>query len=378
MKNPRPGDEVHSRRKFVRNMTLGAAYLGSAAASDLAAEVAELTKAGAHVPGVAIMGLGLYATGEIAPAFRHTRACRLAGVITGSREKGESWSREHGFPSKNVWSYETMHQIAENKDIDIVYVITPNGLHAEHVIAMAQAGKHVICEKPMANTVAECDAMLAACRKANTKLSVGYRLHYEPRHAELERLARDRDFGILNTLSGEHSWTFRRRAWRIEKPLSGGGPLMDVGIYVIQAACRAALSQPHAVTARELPKTRPELFDSVEESIEWTMEFPGDVTCRAASSYSRDAAFFRAEGDKGWIHMDPAYAYRGIKVSTSQGTPNYPEVPQQALQMDHFAAEALTGRESPVSGQMGRDHMRIIESIYQSAADGGRRVQIKP
>jgi glucose-fructose oxidoreductase len=378
MKNPIPGDDAsHSRRKFVRDMTLGAAYLGTGAASDFAAEVAELTKGGARLPGVALMGLGLYARGEIAPAFRHTRHCRFAGVITGSRAKGEKWSREHGFPEGNVWGYDTMHQIADSKDVDIVYVITPNGLHAEHVIAMAEAGKHVICEKPMASTVAECDAMLAACKKANVKLSIGYRLHYEPKHMELDRLARDKDFGTLDTLSGEHSWTFRERAWRIEKPLSGGGPLMDVGVYVIQAACRAALSQPLAVTARELPKTNPALFNSVEEAIEWTMEFPGGVTCKAASSYARDAAFFRAEGDKGWILLDPAYGYRGIKVSTSQGTPNYPEVPQQAIQMDHFAAEALTGRESPVSGQMGRDHMVIIESIYKSAADGGRRVQIE-
>jgi glucose-fructose oxidoreductase len=379
MKNPRPADESDpSRRKFIHNVTLGAAYLGTGAASQFAAEVAELTKGGERKPGIAIMGLGLYATGEIGPAFKHTRFCRMAGVITGSRDKGEKWSRDHGFPGKNIWSYDTMHQIADSKDVDIVYVVTPNGLHAEHVIAMAEAGKHVICEKPMASTVAECDAMLAACRKANVKLSIGYRLHYEPKHMELDRLARDKDFGTLDTLSGEHSWIFRERAWRIEKSLSGGGPLMDVGIYVIQAACRAALSQPIAITARELPKTNPTLFNSVEETIEWTMEFPGDVTCKASSSYARAAAFFRAEGDKGWILLDPAYGFRGIKLSTSQGSPNYPEVPQQALQMDHFAAEALTGRESPVSGQMGRDHMVIVESIYQSAADGGRRVEIKP
>jgi glucose-fructose oxidoreductase len=377
MKNPPNSDEVaHSRRRFVRNMTLGAAYLGTGAAAGLAAEVAEMTKDGEHKPGVAIMGLGLYARGEIGPALRKTKYCRFAGVITGSHGKGEKWSSEYGFPQKNIWSYDTMHQIADNRDVDIVYVITPNGLHAEHVIAMADAGKHVICEKPMASTVAECDAMLAACKKANVKLSIGYRLHYEPRHMELDRIARDKDFGTLDNLSGEHSWTFRERAWRIEKPLSGGGPLMDVGIYVIQAACRAALSQPVAITARELPKTKPELFNTVEEAIDWTMEFPGGVTCKASSSYARDAAFFRAEGDKGWILLDPAYGYRGIKVTTSQGTPNYPEVPQQAIQMDHFAAEALTGRESPVSGQMGRDHMVIIESIYKSAADGGRRVQI--
>jgi glucose-fructose oxidoreductase len=379
MKTPRPDHEADpSRRTFIRNMSLGAAYLGTGAAAGLAAEVADLTKGGEHKPGVAIMGLGLYARGEIGPALRKTKVCRFAGVITGSRDKGQKWSRDYGFPEGNIWNYDTMHQIADNKDVDIVYVVTPNGLHAEHVIRMAEAGKHVICEKPMASTVAECDAMLAACKKANVKLSIGYRLNYEPRHIELDRLARDKDFGKLDTLTGEHSWIFRDRAWRIEKSLSGGGPLMDVGIYVIQAACRAALAQPIAITARELPKTNPELFNTVEETIEWTMEFPDNVTCKASSSYARNNAFFRAEGSKGWILMDPAYAYRGIHLTTSRGAPELPEVPQQSLQMDHFAAEALTGRESPVSGSMGRDHMVIIEAIYKSAAEGGRRVEIAP
>jgi len=267
--------------------------------------------------------------------------------------------------------------MAGNPDIDIVYVVTPNGLHAEHVAKAAAAGKHVICEKPMANTVAECDAMMSACRKANVRLSIGYRLQFDPNHIELDRLAREKDFGTLTHLTGEHSWIFRERAWRVEKKLSGGGPLMDVGIYVIQAACRAAMAQPVAITARELPKERPELFNEVEETIGWTMEFPGGVTCQASSSYNRNNAFFRAEGDRGWIKLDPAYGYRGIQVATSRGALEYPQVHQQSLQMDDFTSCILTGRETPVSGSMGRDHMVIIEAIYRSAAEGGRRVEIQ-
>jgi glucose-fructose oxidoreductase len=369
-------EPVHSRRTFVRNMTLGAAYLGSGVAAGLAAEVAEATKGGEKKPGVALMGLGLYSRGELGPALLKTKVCRFAGVVTGSREKGEAWSSQYGFPAKNIWSYDTVHEIAGNPDIDIVYVVTPNGLHPEHVIKVAQAGKHVICEKPMANTAADCDAMISACRKADVRLSIGYRLHFDPYHIELDRLAREKDFGTLTQLSGEHSWTFGKRAWRIEKTLSGGGPMMDVGIYVVQASCRAALGQPVAVTARELPKTNPELFNEVEEAIEWTMEFPGGVTCQGSSSYARNNNFFRAEGSRGWIRLDPAYAYRGIQVQTSRGPLSYPEVPQQALQMDDFASCILTGREPPVSGSLGRDHMAIIDAVYKSAAEGGRRVEV--
>jgi glucose-fructose oxidoreductase len=357
-------------------MTQGADHSGSGAAAAVAAEVEEASRGGERKPGIVLMGLGLYSCGELGPALHRTKICRLAGVITGSREKGEAWSREFGFPERNVWSYDTMGAVAQNPDVDIVYVVTPNGLHPEHVIRMAEAGKHVICEKPMANTAADCEAMLAACSKANVRLSIGYRLHYDSYHIELDKLARDKDFGNLNTLSGEHSWIFKNRAWRIEKTLSGGGALMDVGIYVIQAACRAARGQPIAITATELPKTNPELFNEVEETLEWTMEFPGGVTCRAISSYARENAFFRAEGPRGWIQMDPAYAYRGIRVSTSRGVLSYPEVPQQALQMDDFASCILTGREPPVPGSMGRDHLKIIDAIYKSAGTAGRRVTI--
>jgi glucose-fructose oxidoreductase len=346
------------------------------AAEILSARVAEATRGGERRLGIVLMGLGLYSRGELGPALLKTKLCRLSGVITESREKGLAWSREYGFPEKNVWSYETMHQIADSPDVDIVFVVTPNGLHAEHTIAAARAGKHVICEKPMANTAAECEAMLAACAKANVRLSIGYRLQYDPYHIELDRLARDQDFGKLDRLSGEHSWTFSKRAWRIERALSGGGPLMDVGIYVIQAACRAAMALPIAVTARELPKTNPELFNEVEETIEWTMEFPGGVACTAASSYARNKAFFRAEGDRGWLQMDLAYAYRGIVASTSRGPLGYPEAPQQALQMDDFASCILAGTESPISGSMGRDHMVVIDAIYKSASEGGRRIPI--
>ena len=187
----------------------------------------------------------------------------------------------------------------------------------------------------------------------------------------------EKDFGALTRLSGEDSWRFTTRAWRIEKALSGGGPHMDVGIYVIQAACRAAMAQPVAITARELPKTRPELFNEVEEAIEWTMEFPGGVACRGSSSYSRNNNFFLAEGDKGWIRIEPAFGYGGLEVTTSRGPLSIPPVPQQSLQMDDFASCILTGRQTPVPGSMGRDHMAIIEAIYRSAADGGRRVLVQ-
>lgn len=326
--------------------------------------------------GVALAGLGNYSRGELAPALRKTRLCKFAGVVTGDPEKGAKWADEHGFPATSVYGYDTMDRLADNKDIDIVYVVTPNGLHARHAIAAAEAGKHVICEKPMANTVAECDAMLAACRANDVQLSVGYRLHFDPYHEVLRGLARTGRFGPFTRSEGNFAFRIGGRAWRVDRELAGGGPLMDIGIYIIQSAFMASRSRAVAVTARELPKTKPDLFDQVEEAIEWELEFADGSRARGRCSYNDGANRFRAEAAGGWFEMDPSFSYRGLSGKTSEGPLRFePEICQQALQMDDFARYILSGEPSPVSGEMGRRDMRVVEAIYQSAATG-KRVEI--
>lgn len=337
--------------------------------------------------GMALAGLGGYATGQLGPALKLTQHCKLAGVITGSKEKGQRWAKEFGFPEKNIYGYDTMARLADNPDIDIVYVVTPNALHPEHVISAAWARKHVICEKPMANSVSDCNAMLTACRVAGVKLSIGYRLQFEPNFVELKRLAREQDFGVLKKMNGGLAFPIRRRVWRVEKNMAGGGPLMDVGIYCVQAACMAALppgagqwggESTVAITAREHPKTRPEFFLDVEEGIDWTMEFANGAKAEFMTSYNQGMDRFRAEGDKGWIDFAPAFPYGGLKVTTSKGPLNLTVPPsQQAVQMDDFAQCVRDNRPTPVPGEMGRRDMVIIEAIYASAAQGGKRIEVK-
>lgn len=367
-----------SRREFIGRLSLGAASL--AVAARLRAAEAPRKKLG-----VALVGLGKYSTGQLGPALKVTQHCRLAGVVTGDPAKGAAWAKEHGFSEKNIYNYATMSRLADNPEIDIVYVVTPNGLHAEHVIAAAKTGKHIISEKPLGNTVADCDAMLAACRAAKVKFSVGYRLHFDPYHVEMMRLARDQDFGALTKLSGERSFVLAKGAWRADKKLAGGGPMMDLGIYIIQGACMAAhgfpapggglASAPIAVTAKENPKTKPAQFgDGVEESIDWTMEFSNGARLTASTNYVVPGVDrFRAEGAKGWIDFkEHAFTYRGSRVETSRdGRLNFgPFVNQQALQMDDFAQCIREGRESRVPGEMGRRDLVIIEAIYEAARTG--------
>jgi glucose-fructose oxidoreductase len=360
-----------SRRKFLGGVSAstGLLILGQPAAGQSSAR---------RKLGVALCGLGNYARGQLGPALKLTQNCELRGVITGSPEKGAAWAKEYGFPAKNIYHYDTMAQLAENLDIDIVYIVTPNALHAQHVIAAAGAKKHVICEKPMAVSVAECDAMLTACRASNVKLSMGYRLQFEPHYEELKRHARELDWGVFTRMSGGFSSVMKEPQWRAERKLAGGGPLMDLGIYPVQAACMAAGgAAPVAVTASERPKQRPEFFRDVEEAIDWTMEFAGGARGEFSSSYNDTLNKFRAEAAKGWTELDPAYSYSGLQAFTHAG-PLILAVPpsQQAVQMDDFARCVRDDLPTRVPGEMGRRDVVIIEAIYASAAQGGKRVEI--
>jgi glucose-fructose oxidoreductase len=323
-----------------------------------------------------LVGLGSYSTHQLGPALRETEHCRLAGVVTGDAAKGRRWAAEYGFPESSVYHYDTMDRMADNPDIDIVYVVTPNALHAEHSIKAALAGKHVTCEKPFTISVAEADEVIAVCRRQGVKLSLGYRLHFDPFHEVLRELARSQRFGRFAQQEGEFSFVMRGQQWRAEKALAGGGPLMDLGVYVIQEALMACAEVPPvAVTARSLPKERPDFFRDVEETLEWTMEFPNGETCAARTSYNGRGNRFLAEASGGWYRLDSAYGYGGLRGATSEGPLNFPRINQQAAQMDEFAWCVKEDRDSRVPGEMGRRDMVIVEAIYR-AMESGQRVAV--
>lgn len=362
-----------SRRTFLGKLSTGAAALTAAPYIRAQGGVAP------RKLGVALLGLGNYSTKELGPALKLTKDCYLAGVVTGSPQKVPEWVKGYGFPEKNVWSYETMHQMADNKDIDIVYVVTPNGLHMRDAIAAAKAGKHVIIEKPMANTAKECDAILAACKAAKVKCAIGYRLHFDPYHKEMKRLAREKDFGALKMMKGDRGFVVNSWRWRIDKKLAGGGPMMDIGVYINQAASMCAEeAAPTFVSAEHIPVTKPELFKDVEQGTRYKLEFANGAVCEALTSYAHSSDTFRAEGDKGWIHFkEKTFTYRGVKVDTSRGPLDFtPYVNQQSLQMDDFARCVREGRESIVSGEMGRRDNVVVDAIYE-AARTGKRVAVR-
>jgi predicted dehydrogenase len=321
--------------------------------------------------GIALVGLGTYSEKQLAPALKETTYCYFAGVVSGSAEKREKWRVQYNLKENNLYSYENFDEIRSNMDIDIVYVVLPNAHHAEYVIRAAKAGKHVICEKPMATSAEDCHRMIQACKEAAVKLSIGYRLHFDPLNQEVMRLGQNKVFGSIERIDAEHSMDVGdKHQWRVSKGLAGGGPLMDLGIYCIQGAIYTAGELPTAVTASFHHTTDPDKFSDVEEGIEWEMAFPDGIKAFCKCSYNGEGDLLRATAVNGWFELQPAYAYNGLKGKTSEGVMTVPSVNQQAAQMDDFALCVQTNTETRVPGEMGLRDVRILQAIYESAQTG--------
>ena len=322
--------------------------------------------------GVALVGLGYLSTYQIAKSFKHSKHCRLTAVVTGTPEKAKLWKKRYVLPDSHIYSYETFDQIVHNPDVDFVYLVLPNSMHAEFTIRAAKAGKHVLCEKPMANSVRECEAMIAACRKAKRKLAIAYRCQLQPHHLEARRLACEEVFGKIKVIEAGFAFTLNAKPqWRLEKELAGGGALMDVGIYALQACRYLTGEEPNSISAIEA-KTAPAKFKEVDETINWVMSFPSGVTAYCTTSYNFDGINrFRAYAEKGWFEVDPAYGYGGVRAKRSDRKPmKFKATDQFAVQFDDFARCIVEDRESTVSGEEGLRDMRVIEAIYKSIRTG--------
>ena len=326
--------------------------------------------------GVALVGLGAYSSEELGPALKETLHCYLAAVVTDHQTKRQEWKQTYNIKDENLFNYENFDLIGNNRDIDIVYIVLPNALHAEFAIRAAKAGKHVICEKPLATTVEDCKRIIDACSKAGVQLSMGYRLHFDPYNREMMRLGKNRPLGKVNRIIADDSMYMPdKNHWRLKRELAGGGPLMNNGIYCVQAAQFITGEVPIAVMANYLNKTDPDKFESVEEGIQWQMEFASGTRAFCESSYNRNGNLLRAETDSGWFQLEPAYEYRNLKGLTLEGQMNFPELNQQAVQLDDFAICIKNNEPSRVPGEMGLRDMDIIEAIYKSA-DTGEKIPL--
>src|SRR3954469_12279279 len=324
--------------------------------------------------GVALVGLGNLATNQIAPALQKTRNCRLAGIITGTPSKAEEWKKKYGLPASSVYTYDTMSQMAGNKDIDIVYVVTPNSLHMQHTLAAAAAGKHVYCEKPLEISVERCQKMIDACKKAGVQLGVGYRLQFEPNNQECVRLAREKVLGDVKVIDATFGFAIGDPTqWRLKRDLAGGGALMDVGIYCLQTTRMLTGEDPVLISAVET-KTDAVKFKEVDETISWTMKFPSGVISTCVSTYAANGlAGFRAATTRGWFGLEPAYFYNGNRGRRSDGAEINMPIPsgdQFATELDDFADCVLNKRQTKASGEMGLSDVKYLMAVYESIRKG--------
>ncbi len=362
-----------SRRIFIKN-----AAIGTAGISTLPSFVASAFGHNYQPKklGIALVGLGNYATNQLAPALQKTENCYLAGIVTGTKSKEKEWAEKYNIPQKNIYNYDDFDKIASNDDIDIVYVVLPNSMHAEYTIKAANAGKHVICEKPMALSVAECDAMIKACKKNNVKLSIGYRLQFDPYHKKIISTSRDKTFGDVTYVSAQFGFAIGDpKQWRLKKALAGGGALMDVGIYCIQAARYTYGQEPIALRAQEFNSGNPK-FKEVDETVSWQMEFPDGRISNSTTTYAFSTNHLLVSMEKAKATLQPAYGYGGIAGAVNNQKLDFGRPNQQALQMDAFANNILENTDSMVSGEEGLKDLKVLEAIYKSLATGGERVKI--
>lgn len=327
--------------------------------------------------GVALVGLGRYAGGQLAPGLQQTQHCELRGIVTGTPSKIPQWQQRYGIPDGNVYNYETMHEVAKNDDIDIIYVVTPPGLHAKYSIIGAEAGKHVWCEKPMAMDAKECIAIIDAANKNKVQLTVGYRMQHEPNTQTINRYGREETYGKITDIktgagySGGHS----PESWRTDAEL-GGGALYDMGVYSINGARHAMGEEPVRVRGRQWSE-RKQMYSEVDEFTEFEMEFSGGIIAEGETSFGKSTNYLDVQATEGWYRLRPMQAYSGVRGETSDGTQlEANPKDQQARQMDDDAL-AITEGKAPISpGEDGLQDIRIVRAIMESSQKGGEWLEL--
>jgi predicted dehydrogenase len=324
--------------------------------------------------GIAVVGLGGLSLGQVVPALQKTSYCHLAGLVSSGRDKLRDTGSRYGVPEDAQFTYDDFDRIADNPDIDAVYIALPNALHAEYAIRAAEAGKHVLCEKPLAVSADEANAMMAASSAAGTQLGVAYRLAFDPHHLELFRLGREQTFGPVQLVRADIGFPIEDD-WRLNPELAGGGVLVEQGIYAINAARNIFGEAPVSVSGH-FGGSNPQRFADVEESVFWTMDFAGGGVAQCAASYTVRMDRIRAEADGGFFGLEPAYIYDGLEGDSSSGSIRFRGHNQFVAMLDAFAGRIQQDQPlGEISAEQGLLDIRIIEAIYEAVREG-RPVEI--
>jgi glucose-fructose oxidoreductase len=325
--------------------------------------------------GVALVGLGYYSTDLLAPALQLTKNCYLAGIVTGTPAKAETWKAKFNIPDKNIYNYENFDSIKNNPDIDVIYVVLPPSMHREYVERAAAAKKQVWCEKPMAVTAEDCQAMIDACKKNGVSLSIGYRCQHEPNTKAYMEIVKGEKLGKVKSVDCAAGYREGRTDhWKQKREL-GGGVIYDMGVYAIQGARLGTNMEPVAVKSAKVWTDRPEIYkDGLGEIVEAELEFPGGVTGKIKTSFAENVNYLNIVCEKGTIEMAPFSAYAGNKGKSPLGEINFPfqQPMEQVYQMDQDAENIMGGKPAMVPGEEGLRDIRVVEAVLKSAETGQR------
>ncbi|GAB3226561.1 Gfo/Idh/MocA family oxidoreductase [Hymenobacter seoulensis] len=384
---PVPSD-TDSRRQFLRQAGLGAALVavaGPAAALPLIQPESVMQNDNQKKLGFAIVGLGKFATQQMMPAFKECKHAQITALVSGSPDKAKQLAAEYGVDPKNIYTYDTFDSIKDNPAVDVVYIVLPPSMHMEYTLRAAKAGKHVLSEKPMATSVEDCQKMIDACKKAGKKLMIAYRAQYEPFNLDAIERIRKGELGKLRQITADHGRAVKpteekAEAWRVVKKIAGGGSLMDIGIYSLNATRYLTGEEPVEVTAQEFTDKSDPRFKEVEDTIHFTLRFPSGVLASCTSSYSiQEVKRYRAFGDKAFLDLDPATDYyeHNMTIGTKDGEmkPSLKEGNQFAAELDHMAECVMQNKTPKTPGEEGIKDIRLIMAIYE-AARTGKKVKV--
>jgi predicted dehydrogenase len=326
--------------------------------------------------GWAIVGLGSLAINQILPALAKCEKSKVVALVSGHPDKAQKLAARYGVSPKSLYDYETYDSLRDNPEVDIIYVVLPNSMHAEYTVRGHEAGKHVLSEKPMATSPAECQTMIDAAAKAGKKLMVAYRCRYEPFNKEMIRMAREQELGPVKVIVADHGFNIGDPTqWRLKRQMAGGGCLMDIGIYSLQAARYITGEEPIEIDAMTYTTPGDVRFKEVEETINFQLRFPSGVLANSTSSYGYAGQNkYRVVATKGWFELEPATSYTGLrmKVRRNNATEDR-DLPQRdhfALEMDHLSECVMENKDPLTPGEEGLRDLKLMTAIYEAARRG--------
>jgi predicted dehydrogenase len=365
-----------TRRGFLAKAGRGLATAQALGALATRASAQQVPEPPGRRLGWAIVGLGSLAINQILPAFARAEKSRVVALVSGHPEKARKLALRYGVAPKSIYDYQGYDALRDNPEVDVVYVVLPNSMHAEYTIRAHQAGKHVLSEKPMATTPADCQAMIDAARKAGRKLMVAYRCRYEPFNQEMIRMAREQELGPVKVIVADHGFSIGDPTqWRLKKDLAGGGSLMDIGIYSLQAARYVTGEEPVEIAAMSYTTPGDERFKEVEETINFQLRFPSGVLANCSSSYGYSGQNrYRVITGKGWFELEPATSYSGLRMRVRRGNVleerSLPQRDHFALEMDHLSECVMDDKQPLTPGEEGLRDLTLMTAIYEAARSG--------